>query len=71
MSKVKVALFGLLFGFVGVLVGLGVYTAYRDYADFRAMRLWVAQMQQLQADAAKQQQRPAQAQPQAPAEAPK
>ena len=66
MSKVKVALLGLAAGFFGILLGLGVYTAYRDYSDFRAMRVWVAQMQQLQADAAKAQQKPAQVQ-QAPA----
>ena len=64
MSRVKTAAFAVLFGLVGVLLGLGVWRAYSDYTDFLKIRVWVGQMQQLQADQAKaQQQRQAPSEP--------
>ncbi len=70
MSKVKKWAAIFMVGMLGAGAGLGVWRAVTDYMDFLKMRAWVAQMQQLQADAAKQQ-APARA-VQAPApEAPK
>ena len=66
MSTFKRLAGAFLVGLLGCMVGLGLWRAYSDYNDFRAMRLWVAEMQQLQVEAQKAQQKPAQVQ-QAPA----
>jgi len=49
-----------LVGALGAGFALGVWRIVSDYRDFLVVRAWVAQMQQLQADAAKQQKAPAQ-----------
>lgn len=41
-------LLGFLAGLLGVALGLGAWRLVLDYRDFCAMRVWVAQMQQLQ-----------------------
>ena len=47
-----------LVGALGAGFALGVWRIVSDYRDFLAIRVWVAQMQQLQAEAAKQQKAP-------------
>ena len=66
MATAKRLIGMFLVGALGAWFGLWVWRVATDYRDFQVMRQWVAQMQQLQTDAAKQQQRPAQ--PQAPPE---
>jgi uncharacterized membrane protein YccC len=48
----------VLVGALGAGFALGVWRIVSDYRDFLAIRVWVAQMQQLQAEAAKQQKAP-------------
>ena len=66
MSTFKRLAGAFLVGLLGCMVGLGLWRAYSDIKDFYAMRVWVAQMQQLQAEAQKAQQKPAAQVQQAP-----
>lgn len=56
MNTAKRLIGMFLVGALGAGFALGVWRIHADYRDFLAMRAWVAQMQQLQAEAAKQQQ---------------